>query len=173
MFVAPGPSRSPFFSLHDLHLSDQRRGKIDIAHHKLYHPYRRYNIERIHRDEEAREKEAKKEGPTMLGKKPKDDDLEAMPAGGSLQPAVLPTTDGHINFFEDLEHVAVLTFQMIRVLPGLFSVYYLVDRRRRPAAGTTSAAHPPLPRIRDQLCVRSSSCLAPPPPLSPSLSGAS
>lgn len=24
-----------------------------------------------------------------------------------MQPAVLPTTDGHINFFEDLEHVCL------------------------------------------------------------------
>ncbi|KAF8163935.1 hypothetical protein K438DRAFT_1985047 [Mycena galopus ATCC 62051] len=40
-----------------------------------------------------------------------DDDLMelAAAAGGLMQPAVLPTTDGHINFFEDLEHNAIVT----------------------------------------------------------------
>ena len=28
-------------------------GKLNIAHHKSYHPYRRDNIERVRRDEEA------------------------------------------------------------------------------------------------------------------------
>ncbi|KAJ7690260.1 hypothetical protein B0H17DRAFT_856829, partial [Mycena rosella] len=104
-------------------------GKLNIAHHKSYHPYRRDNIEKVRRDEEeAREKEAKEEGRMMLAdsearidrlreragsnkapKKRKDDDLEELTAGGSAQPAVLPTTDGHINFFEDLEHNAIAT----------------------------------------------------------------
>ncbi|KAJ7088467.1 hypothetical protein B0H15DRAFT_841452 [Mycena belliarum] len=104
-------------------------GKLNIAHHKSYHPYRRDNIEKVRRDEEeAREKEAKEEGRMMLAdsearidrlreragakhpsKKRKDDDMEALTAGGSMQPAVLPTTGGHINFFEDLEHNAIAT----------------------------------------------------------------
>jgi hypothetical protein len=42
-------------------------GKLNIAHHKSYHPYRRDNIEKVRRDEEeAREKEAKEEGRMML-----------------------------------------------------------------------------------------------------------
>lgn len=42
-------------------------GKLNIAHHKSYHPYRRDNIERVRRDEEeAREKEAREEGRMML-----------------------------------------------------------------------------------------------------------
>lgn len=42
-------------------------GKLNIAHHKSYHPYRRDNIERVRRDEEeARLKEAAQEGKVML-----------------------------------------------------------------------------------------------------------
>ena len=42
-------------------------GKLNIAHHKSYHPYRRDNIERVRRDEEdARLKEAAEEGRMML-----------------------------------------------------------------------------------------------------------
>ena len=42
-------------------------GKLNIAHHKSYHPYRRDNIERVRRDEEeARLKEAQAEGKMLL-----------------------------------------------------------------------------------------------------------
>ena len=42
-------------------------GKLNIAHHKSYHPYRRDNIERVRRDEEeAQQKEAREEGRMML-----------------------------------------------------------------------------------------------------------
>ena len=42
-------------------------GKLNIAHHKSYHPYRRDNIERVRRDEEeARLKEAAAEGRVLL-----------------------------------------------------------------------------------------------------------
>lgn len=42
-------------------------GKLNIAHHKSYHPYRRDNIEKVKKDEEeARQKEAKEEGRMML-----------------------------------------------------------------------------------------------------------
>ena len=38
-------------------------GKLNIAHHKSYHPYRRDNIERVRRDEEeARLAEEGREG---------------------------------------------------------------------------------------------------------------
>ncbi|KAH0589940.1 hypothetical protein J132_06358 [Termitomyces sp. J132] len=105
-------------------------GKLNIAHHKSYHPYRRDNIERVRRDEEeARQKEAQEEGRMMLAdaearidqlreragltekahkKKRKDEDLDKIIAeGSSTREAVLPTTDGHINFFEDLEHDSI------------------------------------------------------------------
>ncbi|KAG6890516.1 hypothetical protein C0995_007715 [Termitomyces sp. Mi166 len=105
-------------------------GKLNIAHHKSYHPYRRDNIERVRRDEEeARQKEAKEEGRMMLAdaearidqlreragltekankKKRKDEDLDKIIAeGSSTREALLPTTGGHINFFEDLEHASI------------------------------------------------------------------
>jgi len=42
-------------------------GKLNIAHHKSYHPYRRDNIEKVRQDEEeARLKEAKEEGRMSL-----------------------------------------------------------------------------------------------------------
>ncbi|TFK38813.1 hypothetical protein BDQ12DRAFT_683403 [Crucibulum laeve] len=104
-------------------------GKLNIAHHKSYHPYRRDNIERVRKDEEeAKLKEAKEEGRMMLAdsearidmlrdkagladksekKKRRDDDDMAHLAGASTSTSTgpqLPTTNGHINFFEDLEH---------------------------------------------------------------------
>ncbi|KAF9527874.1 hypothetical protein CPB83DRAFT_855341 [Crepidotus variabilis] len=114
-------------------------GKLNIAHHKSYHPYRRDNIERVRKDEEeARLKESKEEGRMMLAdaearidllrqkagvppiggsgseqSKPKkrrrqDEEKEEMKRiaeGSGLQHgAILPTTNGHINLFEDLEH---------------------------------------------------------------------
>ncbi|KAF8236867.1 hypothetical protein L208DRAFT_1356852 [Tricholoma matsutake] len=101
-------------------------GKLNIAHHKSYHPYRRDNIEKVRRDEEeARQKEAQEEGRMQLAdsearmdllrdraglsgkpkKKQREEDLDKVIAAGSMQAAVLPTTNGHINFFEDLEQV--------------------------------------------------------------------
>ena len=42
-------------------------GKLNIAHHKSYHPYRLDNIERVRRDEEeARLKEQNEESRMML-----------------------------------------------------------------------------------------------------------
>lgn len=42
-------------------------GKLNIAHHKSYHPYRRDNIERVRRDEEeAKAKEQMEDGRMML-----------------------------------------------------------------------------------------------------------
>jgi N-terminal domain of CBF1 interacting co-repressor CIR len=42
-------------------------GKLNIAHHKSYHPYRRDNIERVRRDEEeAQLKELQAEGKILL-----------------------------------------------------------------------------------------------------------
>ncbi|KAL0960462.1 hypothetical protein HGRIS_005505 [Hohenbuehelia grisea] len=111
-------------------------GKLNIAHHKSYHPYRRDNIERVRRDEEeARAKEAQEEGRMLLAdsearidllreragihaasssKKPrrKDEEKEldrAIIRGSAAAEAgpSLPTTGGHINFFEDLELSAI------------------------------------------------------------------
>lgn len=46
-------------------------GRLVIAHHKSYHPYKAENIERVRRDEEeARLKEAKEEGRLKLAVSP-------------------------------------------------------------------------------------------------------
>lgn len=49
------------------HQTVSNMGKLNIAHHKSYHPYRRDNIERVRRDEEAeRLKEEQEEGRIRL-----------------------------------------------------------------------------------------------------------
>ena len=48
-------------------LPSSAMGKLNIAHHKSYHPYRRDNIERVRKDEEeARRKEDNEDGRMML-----------------------------------------------------------------------------------------------------------
>ena len=55
------------FGRHQATCSLTLMGKLNIAHHKSYHPYRRDNIERVRRDEEeARLKEENEEGRMML-----------------------------------------------------------------------------------------------------------
>ncbi|OSD00184.1 hypothetical protein PYCCODRAFT_1446439 [Trametes coccinea BRFM310] len=57
-------------------------GKLNIAHHKSYHPYRRDNIERVRRDEEeARRREAAEEGRMMLADSEARMDLLRLRAG--------------------------------------------------------------------------------------------
>ncbi|KAJ4469175.1 hypothetical protein C8R41DRAFT_778236 [Lentinula lateritia] len=102
-------------------------GKLNIAHHKSYHPYRRDNIEKVRRDEEeARLKEAKEEGRMLLAdsearidllrqknkssKKHIDDGLRQLASSSTATPtlASISTSGGHINFFEDLEQNAIV-----------------------------------------------------------------
>ncbi|KAJ3993882.1 hypothetical protein F5050DRAFT_1576772 [Lentinula boryana] len=99
-------------------------GKLNIAHHKSYHPYRRDNIEKVRRDEEeARLQEAKEEGRMLLAdsearidllrqksgssKKKVDDELRQL-ASSSTAAISLSNSGGHINFFEDLEQNAIV-----------------------------------------------------------------
>ncbi|KAG8868709.1 hypothetical protein FRB98_003313 [Tulasnella sp. 332] len=99
-------------------------GKLNIAHHKSYHPYRRDNIERVRKDEEeARLQQLKEEGRLTLAdsetriqslrhsssKRSKTRRNSRSPSP-SARPAPLPdtpdtitTTTGHINFFSTLE----------------------------------------------------------------------
>lgn len=96
-------------------------GKLNIAHHKSYHPYRRDNIERVRKDEEeAALKDAEQEGRIALadaearlvvlreragigGKgKEKADEVEG-PASAAPEPGI--GSGKHINLFEDLEQV--------------------------------------------------------------------
>lgn len=105
-------------------------GKLNIAHHKSYHPYRRDNIERVRKDEEeAAQKEAEAEGRVVLadaearldllreraglgkgkGKKKEDDMKVIEDAKASI--IARDSNQGHINLFEDLEQVCLfLTF---------------------------------------------------------------
>ncbi|KAG6917272.1 hypothetical protein DXG01_003220 [Tephrocybe rancida] len=178
-------------------------GKLNIAHHKSYHPYRRDNIEKVRRDEEeARQKEAKEEGRMMLAdsearidqlreragvvekaskKKRKDEDLDKIIAeGSSTRGAVLPTTGGHINFFEDLEHTSISaairatkkvepaeTEKGVPLAPSAkdLNPWYsernkdkkeetMDDRRKRDAA--RKSIHDPLTSITKELASRSS-----------------
>lgn len=103
-------------------------GKLNIAHHKSYHPYRRDNIERVRRDEEeAAQKEAEAEGKVVLadaearldllreraglgkgkGKKKEDDMKVIEDAKASI--VAKDSKQGHINLFEDLEQQEMVT----------------------------------------------------------------
>ncbi|KAG2038101.1 hypothetical protein BDR03DRAFT_1045710 [Suillus americanus] len=86
-------------------------GKLNIAHHKSYHPYRQDNIERVRRDEEeVAQKEVEAEGKD-LGKKrgkKKEDDMKAIEdAKASI--VAKDSKQGHINIFEDLEQQEMVT----------------------------------------------------------------
>lgn len=105
-------------------------GKLNIAHHKSYHPYRRDNIERVRKDEEeAALKEAEQDGRIALadaearltllreragiggkGKgKDKADEVEGPASGGLISGGGTGIGSGkHINLFEDLEQVRVV-----------------------------------------------------------------
>ncbi|KAG1764336.1 hypothetical protein EDD22DRAFT_883923 [Suillus occidentalis] len=103
-------------------------GKLNIAHHKSYHPYRRDNIERVRKDEEeAAQKEAEAEGRVVLadaearldllreraglgkgkGKKKEDDMKVIEDAKASI--LAKDSNQGHINLFEDLEQQEMIT----------------------------------------------------------------
>ncbi|KAG1724554.1 hypothetical protein EDB19DRAFT_310075 [Suillus lakei] len=103
-------------------------GKLNIAHHKSYHPYRRDNIERVRKDEEeAAQKEAEAEGRIVLadaearldllreraglgkgkGKKKEDDMKIIEDAKASI--VANNSNQGHINLFEDLEQQEMIT----------------------------------------------------------------
>lgn len=95
-------------------------GKLNIAHHKSYHPYRRDNIERVRRDEaEDARKEAEKESRMVLADAEARLDIlreraglrengkaEEGSAGTSLATLEARTQPSkHINLFEELEQV--------------------------------------------------------------------
>ncbi|KZO94394.1 hypothetical protein CALVIDRAFT_539129 [Calocera viscosa TUFC12733] len=108
-------------------------GKLNIAHHKSYHPYRRDNIARVQQDEEeARLKEEREEGRMRMAdaearidllrqragqkktKKKRDEEEElnfdASQPVASTSAATLPdtlqTAEGHVNLFAPLEAAA-------------------------------------------------------------------
>ena len=107
-------------------------GKLNIAHHKSYHPYRRDNIERVRKDEEeAALEEAEQEGRIALadaearlvllrdraGISGKGKEKVEGPAGAGPGPVGTGIGSGkHINLFEDLEQVrvAVLPYSLLK-----------------------------------------------------------
>jgi len=100
-------------------------GKLNIAHHKSYHPYRRDNIERVRKDEEAAARqEAEKESKialadtearlTLLRERAGLGSEETKAVDGDTGASVGQTGTGnstgsrkHINLFEDLEQVCI------------------------------------------------------------------
>ncbi|KAI6146762.1 hypothetical protein BKA82DRAFT_9562 [Pisolithus tinctorius] len=98
-------------------------GKLNIAHHKSYHPYRRDNIERVRKDEEeAARQEAEKESKMAvadaearlgvlreragLGTADEKGKGKAVDGGTNSLTSATGTgigTGKHINLFEDLE----------------------------------------------------------------------
>ncbi|KAF8496588.1 hypothetical protein JB92DRAFT_2817852 [Gautieria morchelliformis] len=105
-------------------------GKLNIAHHKSYHPYRLDNIERVRKDEEAaRLKEQGEEGRMRMADSEARLDLLRGRAGDAKRlkqkdskgegeesqqlpvPALttISTTAGHINLFADFEQHATST----------------------------------------------------------------
>jgi len=101
-------------------------GKLNIAHHKSYHPYRRDNIERVRKDEEAAARqEAEKESKialadtearlTLLRERAGLGSEETRAVEGDTSASIGQAGTGnstgsrkHINLFEDLEQVCVL-----------------------------------------------------------------
>ena len=98
-------------------------GKLNIAHHKSYHPYRRDNIERVRKDEEeAARQEAEKESRmaladtearlTLLRERAGLGSGETKTVQDSSSASTSQALNGdragsgkHINLFEDLEQV--------------------------------------------------------------------
>ncbi|XP_006456350.1 hypothetical protein AGABI2DRAFT_228274 [Agaricus bisporus var. bisporus H97] len=185
-------------------------GKLNIAHHKSYHPYRRDNIERVRRDEEeAKLQEAKEEGRVMLADAEARIDLLRQRAGlegkhkvssteqNDLEVSVsapasvggLPTTNGHINLFHDVEQsmVAALTTtkkgdsktsqEGIKLGPDEKELqrWYTLQRSQRESQAAEDDddrskretqrkyKHDPLTAIEQQLAARPSSSSMPPP----------
>ncbi|EPQ51670.1 hypothetical protein GLOTRDRAFT_65874 [Gloeophyllum trabeum ATCC 11539] len=106
-------------------------GKLNIAHHKSYHPYRLDNIERVRRDEEAARLKAEGEEDRMrvadaearmdalrkrAGVSGTSVELEgalvvtepsAGPSTGRDEADRLTTARGHINLFADIEQQSI------------------------------------------------------------------
>ncbi|KAF8468539.1 hypothetical protein DFH94DRAFT_776725, partial [Russula ochroleuca] len=114
-------------------------GKLNIAHHKSYHPYRLDNIERVRLDEAAAKRKQTEDidralaadaesrlstlraraGITPPSSPPRsiDADSSAIPiASGSA----MPLSNGHINLFADIEeHAAALAARASKSKPAM------------------------------------------------------
>ncbi|KAG8948530.1 hypothetical protein FRC04_009740 [Tulasnella sp. 424] len=114
-------------------------GKLNIAHHKSYHPYRRDNIERVRRDEEAaRLQQLKDEGKLMMAdsearldvlrkrsgasrsRRDRSSELEFQQKTAEFPADPLTTPEGHINFFSTIEvsQTGTSSFELERKIKG-------------------------------------------------------
>ncbi|KAH9010096.1 hypothetical protein EDB83DRAFT_435640 [Lactarius deliciosus] len=117
-------------------------GKLNIAHHKSYHPYRLDNIERVRRDEEAAKRKQTEDTDRALvadaesrldalrsragitpphSPPPGDGDPEGpAPPVASGSGSSIPLSNGHINLFADLEeHTAALAARASKSKPAV------------------------------------------------------
>ncbi|KAN0113792.1 hypothetical protein V8E52_007445 [Russula decolorans] len=114
-------------------------GKLNIAHHKSYHPYRLDNIERVRRDEAAAKRKQTEDtdralvadaesrlsalraraGITSPSSPPRNTDT-----GSNITPVAsgsdIPLSNGHINLFADLEeHASALAARASKSKPAM------------------------------------------------------
>ncbi|KAF8260060.1 hypothetical protein EI94DRAFT_1706581 [Lactarius quietus] len=118
-------------------------GKLNIAHHKSYHPYRLDNIERVRRDEAAAKLKETEDADRVLvadaesrlgalrsragitpphSPPPGDRATEdpAPPVASGSASSSIPLSNGHINLFADLEeHTAALAARASKSKPAL------------------------------------------------------
>ncbi|KAH8987468.1 hypothetical protein EDB92DRAFT_1801332 [Lactarius akahatsu] len=118
-------------------------GKLNIAHHKSYHPYRLDNIERVRRDEEAAKLKQTEDTDRALvadaesrldalrsraginpphSPPPGDGDAEcpAPPVASGSGSSSITLSNGHINLFADLEeHTAALAARASKSKPAV------------------------------------------------------
>jgi len=116
-------------------------GKLNIAHHKSYHPYRLDNIERVRRDEAAAKRKQTDDadralvadaesrlstlrtraGITPPRTPPKDTNADLVDSTATTVPgSAMTLSDGHINLFADLEeHAAALAARASKSKPAM------------------------------------------------------
>ncbi|KAH9991716.1 hypothetical protein BJV77DRAFT_935429, partial [Russula vinacea] len=115
-------------------------GKLNIAHHKSYHPYRLDNIERVRLDEAAAKRKQTEDIDALslqydaesrlstlrarAGITPPSSPPRSMDADSSAAPiasgSAMPSSNGHINLFADIEeHAAALAARASKSKPAM------------------------------------------------------
>ncbi|KAJ7442858.1 hypothetical protein FB451DRAFT_1413961 [Mycena latifolia] len=137
-------------------------GKLNIAHHESYDPYRRDSIEFCSDEKEAREKESKEEGMMDLEAvfrnsskehKGKDVDLAELTAAGSMQPAVLlgiPTFSGKPLFTLVISPALLVpppSSDVSHDIAALWSIHHILGRFQGPNAFTSPVLRPIDPHL--------------------------
>ncbi|KAI0280661.1 hypothetical protein BGY98DRAFT_962232 [Russula aff. rugulosa BPL654] len=132
-------------------------GKLNIAHHKSYHPYRLDNIERVRRDEASAKRKQTEDTDRALvadaesrlstlraraGITPPSPPPHIADTGSNITPVAsgsdIPLSNGHINLFADLEeHAAALAARASKSKPAMTDL-----DRGIPLAPTIQDLHP-------------------------------